>query len=109
MAIGQSILPGGRPQGPPLLDGIQQRQQACIETPVVVPPQAPHAEGRVLATSERRPDDGEIAEEMRDLLRTAEAFEEDRVSSADVKYMKQRAYSTSRSRRGSLRRFKRGE
>lgn len=58
--------------------------------------------GRALAA-----DDEELAEELRDLERTAERFEVREVSSADVKYMKQRSYSTERSRRESLDRYRR--
>lgn len=51
--------------------------------------------------------DGDVAEEMRDLESMAMSFEDERVSAADIKYMKQRAYSAHRSRRESLDRYRR--
>lgn len=51
--------------------------------------------------------DGELAEELRDLERTAERFRQEEVSEADVKYMKQRSYSTHRSARSTLDRYRR--
>ena len=37
----------------------------------------------------------------------ARTFDQEEISLADIKYMKQRAYSTHRSRRGSLERYRR--
>ena len=53
--------------------------------------------------------DAAVAEEVRDLELMAAPFQDRHVSAADVKYMKQRAYSSHRSRRESLDRYKRGE
>jgi hypothetical protein len=53
-------------------------------------------------------DDGVVREELADLDATARQFEEESVSVADIKYMKQRAYSTHRSREESKKRFRRG-
>jgi Ca-activated chloride channel family protein len=52
-------------------------------------------------------DDGVVREELADLDATAQRFEEESVSMADIKYMKQRAYSTHRSREESKKRFRR--
>lgn len=52
-------------------------------------------------------DDPEVAEELRDLEATAQRFLVREVDEADVKYMKQRSYSTHRSRRGTLDSFSR--
>lgn len=54
-------------------------------------------------------DDATVAEEVRDLEGMVMSFEDQQVSQADVKYMKQRAYSAHRSRRGSVERYKRGD
>ncbi|MEQ9399108.1 MAG: VWA domain-containing protein [Longimicrobiales bacterium] len=52
-------------------------------------------------------DDPEVLEEVQDLAAMSEAFDAQAVSEADVKYMKQRAYSTSSSRRSQLGRYRR--
>lgn len=52
-------------------------------------------------------DDAEVREEIQDLAVMSEAFEARAVSEADVKYMKQRAYSTESSRRSQLDRYRR--
>ena len=54
-------------------------------------------------------EDADVVEEARDLQGMVQAFEDQRVSEADVKYMKQRAYSRSRSRGESVKRYRRGE
>jgi Ca-activated chloride channel family protein len=53
--------------------------------------------------------DDAVDEEVRDLERMVQSFASRQVSEADVKYMKQRAYSRHRSRGESLDRFKRGD
>lgn len=53
-------------------------------------------------------DDAQVAEELRDLESMAMSFEDEQVSAADIKYLKQRAYSAHRSRRESLDRYRRG-
>lgn len=52
-------------------------------------------------------EDPEVAEEVEDLATLSRRFAAEALSEADVKYMKQRAYATSRSRRESLERFRR--
>lgn len=53
-------------------------------------------------------DDADLAEEVRDLEATGRLFDERSVSDRDVKYMKQRAYSSMRSRDEAKRRIQRG-
>jgi len=52
--------------------------------------------------------DPEVLEEARDLEGMAASFDRAEVDAADVKYMKQRAYSRQRSRGGQVERFRRG-
>ncbi len=58
--------------------------------------------GRALGLS-----DAEVDEELNDLVVMSEAFRLREIDQGDVKYMKQRAYASSRSRRESLKRFRR--
>lgn len=53
--------------------------------------------------------DADVAEELHDLERMALSFDDHAVNQADVKYLKQRAYSGHRSRRSSLERYRRGD
>jgi len=53
--------------------------------------------------------DTDVIEEARDLEGLAMSFDEDEVSAADIKYMKQRAYVRGLSRGGQVERFRRGE
>jgi hypothetical protein len=53
--------------------------------------------------------DATVREEVADLESMAEYFDREEVSQAEVKYMKQRAYSTHRSRLESLDRYRRTE
>jgi len=53
--------------------------------------------------------DATVREELADLDSMAGFFDQEQVSQADVKYMKQRSYSTHRSRRESLERYRRTE
>ena len=53
--------------------------------------------------------DPAVREELADLESMAASFDAHQVSDADVKYMKQRAYSAHRSRRESVERYRRGE
>lgn len=50
-----------------------------------------------------------VSEELQDLESMAMSFDDQQVSAADVKYMKQRADSAHRSRRESLERYRRGD
>ncbi len=52
-------------------------------------------------------DDADLAEEIRDLEATGRLFDEHSVSERDVKYMKQRSYSSMRSRDEAKRRIQR--
>jgi Ca-activated chloride channel family protein len=54
-------------------------------------------------------EDPDVLEEARDLEGMAASFDRAEVDAADVKYMKQRAYSRSRSRGGQVERFRRGK
>ena len=53
--------------------------------------------------------DDTVREEIADLESMARSFDEEQISLADIKYMKQRAYSTHRSRRESVERYRRTE
>jgi len=53
--------------------------------------------------------DPTVREELEDLESMAVSFDDHQVSPADVKYMKQRAYSAHRSRRESVERYRRGK
>lgn len=53
-------------------------------------------------------DDAAVVEEIEDIARSAESFHERSVSEMDVKYMKQRSYSTHRSKRSEIERYRRG-
>ena len=50
-----------------------------------------------------------VREELADLESMALSFDEQQLSPADIKYMKQRAYSAHRSRRESVERYRRGK
>lgn len=54
-------------------------------------------------------DDPVVQEELEDLQMTADLFEGEALSVSDVKYMKQRSYSTVRSRPSMKQRFRRGK
>ncbi len=54
-------------------------------------------------------EDPAVMEEIGDLEASAELFDQQTVSEADEKYMKQRVYSSDRSRRESIQRYRRGE
>ena len=53
--------------------------------------------------------DDMVAEQLQDMEASALAFDDRAVSEADVKYMKQRAYSAHRSRHEQVKRYRRGE
>lgn len=61
------------------------------------------------ALAEAHLGDADVDEELRDLERMALSFDDRAVSLSDVKYMKQRAYSSHRSRRSTLDRYRREE
>lgn len=52
--------------------------------------------------------DASVAEEVQDLEGMVQRFQDQQVTEADVKYMKQRSYSAHRSRREGVERFRRG-
>ena len=54
-------------------------------------------------------DDAAVREELQDLETMAATFGDHQLSAADIKYMKQRAYSAHRSRRESVERYRRGK
>jgi Ca-activated chloride channel family protein len=51
--------------------------------------------------------DPQVAEELRDLASTAELYDSEQLSVSDIKYMKQRSYSTHRSRDSERERYRR--
>ena len=53
-------------------------------------------------------EDEELGEEVRDLEASCALFDEEVVSERDVKYLKQRVYSSMRSRHDSKGRYRRG-
>lgn len=53
--------------------------------------------------------DHAVREELADLESMATSFDEQQLSPADIKYMKQRAYSAHRSRREQVERYRRGQ
>jgi Ca-activated chloride channel family protein len=63
----------------------------------------------MLAASPLADYDPAVREELQDLASMAMSFDEQQLSAADIKYMKQRAYSAHRSRREQLERYRRGK
>lgn len=62
-----------------------------------------------LAASPLADYDPAVREELEDLQAMAMSFDEQQLSAADIKYMKQRAYSAHRSRREQIERYRRGK